>query len=254
MKEKIEKIITDCSIPAVGFCDFNYISDSLIGCRAINRLPENSKTVILCLFPYKVFEFAPDNISRYAAVPDYHKVCMKYLEKIKKRLCGEFPQAQFECFIDNSPIPEVLAAVSAGLGVKGENGLLITEKWGSYVFIGEIVTDLFIPCSDKSESCDGCGECKRRCPVGLNKEKCLSALSQKKGELTPEQAQLLKENNIVWGCDICAECCHKNIGVSLTEITEFVEGYRQSYEIGEDITYRAYEWRGEKTVKRNALL
>ena len=119
--------------------------------------------------------------------------------------CAFFPENSFSAFVDNSPIPEVKTAALAGLGVVGENGLLITEEFGSWVFIGEIVTDLFIECEEREiKSCIKCGKCKKVCPA---KNECLSAVSQKKGELSSEEERLLKENNIVWGCDICQEVC-----------------------------------------------
>ena len=62
------------------------------------------------------------------------------------------------------------------------------------------------------------------------------------------------QNNIIWGCDICAEICPLNKNSNITYIKEFIEGYRDSYTLGEDISGRAYEWRGEKTVSRNAKL
>ncbi len=249
MKEKIEKIFADCDIPQVGFCDFEAISAHLLSCRAMLRLPQNAKTAIMCVFPYKVNDAPPENISRYAAVPDYHAVCGKKLEKVAEKLSLEFAGFKFEPFIDNSPIPEVSTAAFAGLGVKGKNGLLITKKWGSFVFIGEIVTDLEIACTDKSAECENCGRCIDACP---KREICLSNLSQKKGELSAEQSEILRRNNIVWGCDICAEICPKNKNAQKTEIPEFIEGYRDRYTPGEDIQGRAYAWRGEKTVRRNA--
>ncbi len=248
MKEKIKKIFADCDVPAVGFCSFSAVSGHLLSCRAVSRLPENSKTVIICVFPYKVEDAPPENISRYAAVPDYHTVCGRMLSEVAEKLSREFTGFRFEPFIDNSPIPEVAAAAFAGLGLRGKNGLLITKRWGSFVFIGEIVTDLEIECEDLTAWCKDCGKCVAACP---KKDVCLSDLSQKKGDLDPEQSEILRRNNIVWGCDICAEVCPMNIGAEKTEIPEFIAGYRKSYIIGEDISGRAYAWRGEKPVRRN---
>ena len=251
--KKIIDIINEAGIKDVGFCAFEDISDKLFDCRAKMRLPQNSKTVILCLFPYKVKEEKPQGISRYAAVPDYHRVCLKYLGNIKSKLEKEFCENKFESFIDNSPIDEVRAAVYAGLGMLGENGLLITEKYGSFVFIGEIVTDLEIKTEKQFKKCSLCGNCFKACPVELHKDMCLSAVSQQKRELDALQKSRLFENNIIWGCDICAESCPLNKNAKKTYIEEFIEGYRDKYVLDEDITDRAYEWRGEKTVKRNYL-
>ena len=85
MKNKIIKISRDCGIEDIGFCSFSKVEDKLLDCAAKKRIPENAKTIILFLFPYKVKEEKPQNISRYAAVPDYHRVAKVYLEEIKKR-------------------------------------------------------------------------------------------------------------------------------------------------------------------------
>ena len=95
MKERIIEIAKNCGIKDIGFCKFSAIEDKLLECRAKGRIPENAKTVILFLFPYKVREERPDKISRYAAVPDYHIICGKYLEKIKQELEKEFKDVEF---------------------------------------------------------------------------------------------------------------------------------------------------------------
>lgn len=252
MTEIIGKIFEKNGINQVGFCDFSLVKNHLLPCAAARRIPENAKTVIVCLFPYKVKETPPKLLSRYAAIPDYHGICGNILQSVCEELKTEFTDFSFEFFIDNSPLPEVETAVSAGLGVRGKNGLLINKKYGSFVFIGAIVTDMKIPCKlAKKKDCINCGKCISACPVGCDKTRCLSDLSQKKGELSPEQSALLRENKILWGCDICAEICPMNKGKSLTEIKEFIEGYRDTYDENEDPTHRPYNWRGEKPIKRN---
>lgn len=251
MKEKIIEIINKNGIRDVGFCAFDTVKDRLLQCRAIARIPENAKTVILLLFPYKVKTEHPENICRYAAVPDYHNITQKYLAEILKDLKTEFSGYKFESFADNSPIPEVSAAVAAGLGLYGENGLLINKTYGSWCFICEIVTDLEIPCENRFKKCPVCGNCKKACPRGDLEGECLSAVSQQKKELNFAEKAALKRYNTVWGCDICAEVCPLNKNAENTYIPEFINGYRNRYEYGEDITGRAYEWRGEKVIKRN---
>lgn len=254
MKNEIIQIAKTAGIRDVGFCDFAWVEDRLINCRNKSRIPKNAKTVILFLFPYKVKEERPQNISRYAAVPDYHRVCGKYLDKISADLKQRFPKNQFEFFIDNSPIPEVFAAASAGLGLMGENRLLLTKEYGSWCFIGEIVTDLKIDCQKAFEKCSLCGNCKKACPTGVQGEICLSAVSQQKKELLDKEKELLIAHNIIWGCDICAESCPHNKNTKVTYIREFIDGYKNAYVLGEDIKNRAYEWRGEKVVSRNFKL
>lgn len=251
MNDKIIKIVNDCGIADTGFCAFDTVKDKLLDCRAAARIPEKAASIILFLFPYKVKEKPPQKISRYAAVPDYHAVCGEYLQKIKTVLEAEFPQNTFEPFIDNSPVPEVYAAACAELGVMGENGLLINKRWGSWCFIGEIVTDMILDCKNNPKKCSLCGVCKTACPRGIHGINCLSALSQQKKPLSEPEIMAITENNIIWGCDICAEVCPLNKTAELTYIEEFKNGYRDAYTPGEDIKNRAYAWRGEKVVKRN---
>ena len=254
MTEKILNIVKSVGIEDWGICNFSVVSEKLLECRAKSRLPQNAKSILACIFPYKVKEQSPDKISRYAAVPDYHIVCQGYLDKAVTALKEKFPQNEFVPFIDNSPIPEAYAAACAGLGVLGENGLLINQKYGSFVFIGEIVTDLSLPFGNNLRRCQNCGACKKVCPVGQNKAECLSKISQKKGELAESERRLLFDNGIVWGCDICAEICPENRNAQSTYIKEFISGYRNEFTMGEDISSRAYNWRGSGPVTRNASL
>ena len=251
VNKTVERIFAQNAIHEIGFCAFDTVREHLLPCRAAARLPENAKSIILCLFPYKVKEAPPKNISRYAAVPDYHTVCGAMLEKAVGDLEQEFPQNRFVSFIDNSPIPEVYAAACAGLGVRGENGLLIHPRYGSWCFIGEVVTDLPLLCKNEPRDCDRCGICAGMCPKNEGGG-CLSAISQQKKPPDEKQTASLKKHGIVWGCDLCAENCPMNRNAQKTDIKAFVEGYRDHYEIGEPVEGRAYEWRGAAVVARNA--
>ncbi len=250
MKNNVIEILNLNGIKNVGFCDFLLLTDKLLSCRAKQRLPQNAKTVIMCAFPYKAKDTPPKFLSRYAALPDYHTVCGDMLKSACEKLSQKYPQNKFECFCDNSPIPETFAASVAGLGLKGDNGLLITPKYGSFVFLGEIVTDLYIEAKNNYAECEHCGRCKAVCPASLDKTKCLSSISQKK-KLSEAELQALKENKILWGCDICALACPHNLAAECTDILKFINGYRDEYTEYEDPTDRPYIWRGEDVIKRN---
>lgn len=241
-------------------CRFERIAGRLLDNAARRRIPAGARSVVIAAFPYNTGR-RPRNISRFAAVPDYHAVCGRILAECTAALRSACPGASAECFVDNSPVPEVYTAALCGLGVIGENGLLITEKYGSYVFLGEIVTDAAFDGTAYAEGnirfCSKCGACRRGClggalsDSGFERERCLSRITQKKGALTAEEERLIASSGCVWGCDACQEACPMNIGVSTTPISAFREGYRDGYAPGEDIHGRAYEWRGERTILRN---
>ena len=257
--DKIKDILSSfCEV--YGFCDFENIKDNLIDCRGKARIPQNVKTVITILFPYYLGEenYKDINVSRYAAVSDYHDVTNKYLKEISEKLKEIYSENEFVFFADNSPIPEVYAAVKSGVGVKGKNGLLINEKYGSWIFIGEIVTDLYIPCENKEiKLCVNCGKCVEACPTGILKEekfdpdRCLSHISQKKGEIPPEYQAMMKALNCAWGCDECQKACPYNKNAEKTTIEEFIKSFNPEVTEETEIEGRAFAWRGEKVIKRN---
>ncbi len=255
----IEKIMGEIT-PLWGIVSFDKIKEGLINCRVKSRLPENAKSVIVACFPYLLSEesYKNCNISKYAVVADYHDVALKRLNSAAEKLKALYPQNYFSAFADNSPIPEVKAASLANLGVTGINTLLITEKYGSFVFIGEIVTDLKIDCADYTEKkCIGCKKCISACPSGaisenaFNKELCLSHITQKKGSLSPEEEKLMKDCGCVWGCDICQNICPMNKDAATTQIQEFLDSPIPVISSGCSLDGRAYEWRGKGVIERN---
>ncbi len=250
MKKTIREIFSYFNITEVSFCEFEFVKGHLLPCRAAERLPENAQTIILAAFPYRVKAQLPTNISRYAAVKDYHIVCENILNGIKEKLEKQFPKNRFEIFVDNSPIPEVAAGVHSGLGVRGKNGLLINKKYGSFVFIGEIVTDLKIKEDKGDKKCLDCSRCKSACPVSLQKQDCLSSVNQQKKELNESQKAQIRQNGCIWGCDICSEVCPMNEGVQYSNIKEFINSYRDSFSPDEDRRDRAYNWR-KNVIDRN---
>ena len=253
-KVDIKNIMSTNGMPYVSFCEFEFVEDKLIPCRKIKELPQNAKSIIIAIFPYKVKEAPPKQISRYAAVPDYHTVCKRMLDAAAKELSVRYHENKFKVFIDNSPIPEVAAAVHSGLGVMGQNGLLIHQRFGSFVFLGEIVTDLEIKADKGDKKCLDCGQCKKLCPTKLCKNTCLSAVNQQKKPLSDDQKEQIRKSGYIWGCDICSEVCPMNKNAPTTYIKEFIDGYRNGYTPDEPNDNRAYNWRGPDVIKRNAML
>ena len=248
MTKRIKNIIKK-ELPGI---DFGFCSLTSLPQNKNSRLKsEGFFGALVFVFPYKVKEKPPENISRYCAVPDYHNVAMIKLKKIAAKLKEEIPEENFSPFTDISPIGEVYAAVYAGLGVKGENGLLITKKYGSFVFIGEILTSIRLKDACEFKECPKCGMCKNHCPVGLDKSRCLSSLTQKKGNLSLSEQEKIKNLGSVFGCDICQSVCPLNKNAANTNIDEFLDGYRDQYQKDEDDKNRAYTWRGRAVVDRN---
>ena len=256
----IAEILEKHQIAAYGSVDFAELLP-LLECRAKGRLPANAQSVLVCLFPYYTQEQEKRNISRYAVVEDYHVVVINCLTEVCEALSERFAPHIFVPFTDNSPIREVDAAIKAGLGMRGKNQLLIHPVYGSYVFIGEIVTDMVIPSETQLPiECMGCGRCILACPGGaigengIDREKCLSHITPKKGELTEQEIRMIKSGNLIWGCDICQEVCPHNQNVQPTAVPGFQDNQiaEVAYsQIKELVKTRAFGFRGSKVVERN---
>lgn len=250
----------DSVSPLWGVCSFSDIKSSLLDCRAKNRLPQNAESILIACFPYLLPEenYKNTNISKYAVVTDYHDVAMNRLKKACEELSKLFPENAFVPFADNSPVPEVSAALYSGLGVRGKNSLLITKEYGSYVFLGEIVTDLKIEAARSPiADCIGCGKCVNSCPAaaisesGIDSAKCVSAITQKKGELTEKEKELMINCGCVWGCDICQDVCPMNKNAAVTQNQEFLKNPISVLTSETNLDGRAYAWRGKKVIERN---
>jgi len=163
--------------------------------------------------------------------------------------------------VDASPIREVEGAYLAGLGRRGKNGQLFHEKYGSYCFIGEIVTDLVIK-GDLPEQgdCPGCGRCLAACPTGalkeggVEKDRCRSHITQKKGELTDWEADQIALGGMAWGCDICTQACPLNAHPAITPIGAFHQKLLPvltGENLPEALDDHALNYRGEKVLRRN---
>lgn len=239
-------------------CGLAPFSDQLLPVRSRARLPEKAESVILFALPYYSAAAGGGNLSKYAAVPDYHLVVPALLQPVADRLKQAFPDHSFQVFTDSSPNREVALAVQAGLGVRGDNGLLLHPAYGSFVFIGEIVTDLpLFFFAQPGGECLHCGQCRAACPVGLDKSRCVSALTQKKGALTEEEQALVRAGGLIWGCDRCQDCCPYNRNLPDTPLVEFKRDVLPRLDrdqVEALVPTRAFGFRGPGPLLRNLAL
>lgn len=213
-------------------------------------------------------------MSAYAAVHDYHAYMTTLLGGAATLLDEKYPGSVNTGFADHSPVDERRGAAAAGLGVLGKNGLLITEAYSSFVFIGEIITTLGeaellfegVPTRcNEPKACISCGRCADACPgkcIGEGRGNCVSAVTQKKGELTEDEKSLLRRGGSVWGCDACQNACpYTNAAMAAGTLVTNIPYFRDSaramtrFDIGamSDEEYRRYpfSWRKKEVLLRN---
>lgn len=262
MTDKIKEYFKKANIEYFAVLSYDKCIET--GKRIIEREKFSPRSVIVYLLPYYTGE--AENISRYAISCDYHLAIKEINEELINLLLSEYPNCKLRGYGDHSPIDERHASLIAGLGIAGQNGLILNEKYGSYVFVGDIITD--ISPDELGETtpveivgCEGCGLCKMKCPTGILRHEgtdCLSAITQRKGELSKEEVSLMKEYNTVWGCDLCQSCCPHNSLPVKTPVEFF---YRERIPCltrdilnsmtEEEFSRRAYAWRKRSTVERN---
>ncbi|MBR2593670.1 MAG: tRNA epoxyqueuosine(34) reductase QueG [Firmicutes bacterium] len=232
---------------------------------------ENAQSIIVIAKSYnKKIAFKQDGIIRCKIAlgsfgEDYHGTLRKHLDELKNILAEDSPHGEFIFYVDTGPLDDRAVARRAGLGNFGKNGMLITEKYGSAVNIGYIITNLEIPKDEPFERdlCKGCRKCIDACPHGALREdgydfrKCISYISQKKGELEDWEKEIL--GNTLYGCDLCLRACIYN-DKYIGEVTDIDEMYPAAESIlalsNKQFKVKYGEtgigWRGLKIMKRNA--
>jgi len=198
------------------------------------KLVPGTKTVVSVLLNYYPEEIQRHKdtpvISKYAYGRDYHFTVREKLKElfgfIKKNI---YPELEGRWFTDSAPVLDRVWAVRAGLGWIGKNGNLISKKWGSFVFIGELMLNVEID-DEPPEIKNACGNCTRcidACPTGaivkpgvIDGGRCISYLTiEHKGNI-PEEFNG-KFRNRVFGCDICQDVCPWNSKLTSTTEPDF---------------------------------
>lgn len=270
MRRQIIRTAEEEKISAVGICTRERYSEEekRLGKKASfcasGGCPDWVTSIIVCAFSY--FSGAEKgNISRYAQGKDYHIVAREKMGKIAEVLKSRGFRA--EGFADTGCLNERLLARLSGIAFIGKNQMAISPRFGSYFFIGYILTDCELePDKENNASCAGCGKCIAACPLGalddgeFCEEKCLSYITQKKGELSRQEIAAMRASNTIWGCDICQEVCPHNQNLPITEIKEFCENLVLNLKVDEKLSNkefkklysgRAFAWRGKSVLIRN---
>jgi epoxyqueuosine reductase len=155
-------------------------------------------------------------VSNYAWGLDYHRVLRPRLAALARFIETEFPGATCRVCLDTDPLLDRAVAVRAGIGWIGKSGNLLTREFGSYVFLGAVVTTLALePSRPLRAGCGGCRECVPRCPTGaigphgeVDARRCISDLTQSKRPIPLELRKAM--GNRLWGCDTCQTVCPVN--------------------------------------------
>ncbi|MGE5445771.1 MAG: tRNA epoxyqueuosine(34) reductase QueG [Ignavibacteriales bacterium] len=201
-----------------------------------NVLPE-AKSVISCGlnyntdYPYSIRENDGRKgwISRYAWGDDYHDIMedkLLLLLEFIKHISPEETKAHI--YADTGPVLDRVYGKYSGMGWFGKNTCIINQKIGSWIFIGEIITNLELEYdSPVPDRCGTCTRCIDACPTGailepyvLDSRLCISYLTIELREKIPVELRDKLGNNI-FGCDICQDVCPWNRKAKMTDEPSF---------------------------------
>lgn len=211
-------------------------------------------------------------LSRSAWGTDYHHVLREKLEKLARFISELEPGAMIESMVDTGVLSDRAVAERAGIGWSGKNCAIITPEFGSWVYLGELITSLPLPPDAPiEEGCGDCNICVDACPTDalvqggqLNAQRCVSFLTQVK-DFMPDEFRA-KIGNRLYGCDTCQTVCPKNKGKHVDLHPEFTPDPEVAKpllvpilsmgnrEFKETFGKSSSAWRGRKPIQRNAIL
>ncbi|MCM3114474.1 tRNA epoxyqueuosine(34) reductase QueG [Neobacillus sp. MER 74] len=203
---------------------------------------------------------------------DYHHVLNDRLKKLEDFIIKKVPDARLKSMVDTGELSDRAVAERAGIGWSGKNCAIITPEFGSYVYLGEMITSIpFEPDTPIEDQCGSCTKCLDACPTGalvqggqINAQRCISFLTQTKTFIPDEYRD--KIGNRIYGCDSCQTACPVNKGKNY----HFHEELEPLPEIAKPLlkpilklSNREFKakfgnvsgaWRGKKPIQRNAII
>lgn len=300
IKEAIKQLAQDIGISKIGFTtadDFDYLEKSLrasveegrssgfehknIEERIKPRLSLASAKTIISIaiaYPHKLPVKPPKTQYKRGKITpnswglDYHYVLEEKLQRLAQgieSLCQDFP-LEHKIMVDIGALVDTAVAQRSGIGFIGKNGLVISKEFGSYMYLGELITNLEIePDSPVDYDCGDCHRCLDACPTScllgdgsMNAKRCLSFQTQDKGMMNLEFRKKIK--TVIYGCDICQICCPYNKGIhnplaseidpelAEPELLPFLELSNSQFK--KKFGMIAGSWRGKNILQRNAII
>ena len=185
--------------------------------------PEAQSVIVVALNYYTPDQHSDNSdtgkVSRYAWGDDYHEVVGSKLRSLLEWIKEQVPQAKGKVCVDIQPMMDKVWGVRAGLGWIGKHTNLITQRFGSWVFLGELLLNLELDyeTEEVEDHCGTCTMCIDACPTGaitepyvVDSNKCISyATIELRAPEMPEQF-LGKLDGWLYGCDICQDVCPWN--------------------------------------------
>ena len=238
------------------------------------------KSIVVFALPYLVpsqpetplLDTGPrGKIARCSQGVDYHWLVQKKAHQLVTFLHEKSPaEFSYKILVDNTPLAERALAVKAGSKV-GQNLSIISQGFGSWIALGEILTDLDLPLTCKpQEECHQCRQCVDVCPTGalswgkaFNPLRCISFITQAPGVIPVEHRPAIK--NWLYGCDLCQEVCPYNKNAPPSPLEElnhplfppepalipFLQITKKEFSLTAGMT--AAKWRGRNLLLRNAV-
>ncbi|WP_336823849.1 tRNA epoxyqueuosine(34) reductase QueG [Sporosarcina sp. USHLN248] len=203
---------------------------------------------------------------------DYHTVLREKLSLLEDYIKERVPQAHCRSMVDTGELVDRAVAERAGIGWSAKNCSIITPEFGSYVYLGEMITNIpFAPDRPMEDECGDCTLCLDACPTGaliqggqLNAQRCIAFLTQTK-QSVPEEFRA-KIGNRVYGCDTCQTICPKNKRKfnlhqnAFQPEPELVKPLLKpmltlsNRQFKETYGHMSGSWRGKNPIQRNAII
>ncbi|TCD46693.1 tRNA epoxyqueuosine(34) reductase QueG [Streptococcus sp. X16XC17] len=298
IKEEIKKLAQEIGISKIGFTtadDFAYLEKSLQAAAEEGRTTGfEHKNIAERIDPKLTMASAKSIISIDVAYPrflpqqpqktqykrgkitpnswgmDYHYIMQDKLERLARGIEALIADFEYKGMVDTGALVDTAVARRAGTGFIGKNGLVISKEFGSYIFLGELITNLEIePDSPVDYGCGDCNRCVEACPTScllgdstMDARRCLSFQTQDKGMMDLEFRKKIK--TVIYGCDICQICCPYNKGVASPPVVEIDPDLAQpelipflelsNSQFKEKFGMIAGSWRGKNILQRNAII
>jgi epoxyqueuosine reductase len=242
-------------------------------------LPE-AKSVICTALNYKPagtsLKSSSAKIASFALYQDYHDFIKNRLFALDDFIKSETgKELKSKICVDSAPLAERALAERAGLGFIGENHLLTNPQIGSFLLLGELITNLPLEIDkplQKNNFCKDCMRCIDACPTGaiskngfFDARKCISYLTiEHKGRI-PDKLKP-KIDSCIFGCDRCIMACPYNEKAPVCRNRDFkFFAERQNISAGQILSFRQKDFdalfgdsaisrSGLRQLKRNALI